>query len=204
MTSPVAPGMAVTVATVGGLLVILSTMVLTGTYVLLATASHRPLKDARPMHRSLLPGLALAAAATPALAAESGGGMNPVGWTMFVAIVLTTLGITWWAARRAHSADQFYAAGGQITGFQNGIALAGDMISAGALLGLAGLICASGFDGLIFAVGYATGPALRGVPGGGAAAQARRYTVADVLSTRLSENPIRIFTAVATLVIVMF
>ncbi len=68
-----------------------------------------------------------------------------------------TLGITYWAARRAQSADQFYAAGGQILRLPEWHRAGRDMISAGALLGLAGLICSSGFDGLIFAVGYATG-----------------------------------------------
>ncbi|GJD48015.1 Cation/acetate symporter ActP [Methylobacterium crusticola] len=155
--------------------------------------------------RSLLPaGLVVLGGATPAFAAEPGGGMNVAAVTMFVAIVLVTLGITYWAARRATSADQFYAAGGQISGFQNGIALAGDMISAGALLGLAGLICASGFDGLIFAVGYATGLPFVVFLVAERLRKLGRYTVADVLATRLAETPIRIFTAVATLVIVMF
>lgn len=155
------------------------------------------------MRSTLLVAVPLLAVATPAFAAGSDG-VNVTAVTMFIAIVLVTLGITYWAARRATSADQFYAAGGQISGFQNGVALAGDLVSAGALLGLAGLICSSGFDGLIFAVGYATGLPFVVFLVAERLRTLGRYTVADVLSTRLSETPIRIFTAVATLIIVMF
>ena len=76
---------------------------------------------------------------------------------MFLLFIVITLGITYWAARRTRSASDYYAAGGQITGFQNGVALAGDLISAGAFLGLSGLIFATGFDGLVYAVGYTVG-----------------------------------------------
>jgi len=72
---------------------------------------------------------------------------------MFLIFVLATLGITYWAARRTKSAKDFYAAGGGITGFQNGLAIAGDYMSAASFLGIAGLVYTSGFDGLIFSVG---------------------------------------------------
>jgi cation/acetate symporter len=84
-------------------------------------------------------------------------GATPLNWTaiiLFLCFVVVTLGITYWAARRTRSASDYYAAGGQITGFQNGMALAGDLISAGAFLGLSGLIFATGFDGLVYTVGY--------------------------------------------------
>ena len=77
--------------------------------------------------------------------------INPTAIILFIAFVLVTLGITWWAAKRTKSTDDFYAAGGKITGFQNGLAISGDFISAGAFLGLSGLVFASGFDGLVFA-----------------------------------------------------
>ncbi|MCG6205604.1 sodium/solute symporter [Rhodopseudomonas sp. HC1] len=142
---------------------------------------------------------------TSALAAEpAGGGANATAISLFVAIVLVTLGITAWAAKRTRSTSDFYAAGGQISGFQNGIALAGDFISAGALLGLAGLVFASGFDGLIFAVGYSTGLPLVVFLVAERLRRLGRFTIADVLATRLDERPIRIFTAFATLVIVVF
>ncbi|ABS66237.1 SSS sodium solute transporter superfamily [Xanthobacter versatilis] len=144
-------------------------------------------------------------AGTSAMAAEpAGGGANPTAIGMFIAIVLVTLGITAWAAKRTRSASDFYTAGGHISGFQNGIALAGDFISAGALLGLAGLVYASGFDGLIFAVGYSTGLPLVVFLVAERLRKLGRFTIADVLATRLDERPIRMFTAFATLVIVVF
>lgn len=144
--------------------------------------------------------------AGPAMAAGAagGGGSNATAISMFVAIVLVTLCITAWAARRTKSTSDFYAAGGHISGFQNGVALTGDMVSAGALLGLAGLVFASGFDGLVFAVGYSTGLPLVVFLVAERLRKLGRFTVADVLSTRLEERSIRIFTAFATLVIVIF
>ena len=72
----------------------------------------------------------------PALAAGPGSGLNLTAIGLFVAFVALTLWITWWAAKRTKSADDFYAAGGRITGFQNGLAIAGDFMSAGAFLGI--------------------------------------------------------------------
>ena len=83
--------------------------------------------------------------------------INTTAIILFIAFVIVTLGITYWASKRTKSTSDFYAAGGTITGFQNGLAISGDFISAGAFLGLAGLVYANGFDGLFFAVGYTTG-----------------------------------------------
>ena len=85
-------------------------------------------------------------------AIEGGGkqGLNLAAIIMFFAFVAATLGITYWAARRTRSAADFYAAGGGITGFQNGLAIAGDYMSAASFLGISGLVFASGFDGLIY------------------------------------------------------
>ena len=76
------------------------------------------------------------------------------GFFIFIAI---SLGITYMAARRTHSTEQFYAAGRQITGLQNGLALAGDYMSAASFLGIAGLVALSGFDGLIYSIGFLVG-----------------------------------------------
>jgi cation/acetate symporter len=72
----------------------------------------------------------------------------------FLIFIVLSLGITWWAARKTRSADQFYAAGRSISGFQNGLALAGDYMSAASFLGIAGLVALSGFDGLIYSIGF--------------------------------------------------
>ena len=76
---------------------------------------------------------------------------------MFLIFVLATLGITKWAAGRTKSAADFYAAGGGITGFQNGLAIAGDYMSAASFLGISGLVFANGYDGLIYSVGWLVG-----------------------------------------------
>ena len=130
--------------------------------------------------------------------------INPTAIILFLAFVVVTLGITWWAAKRTKSTSDFYAAGGKITGFQNGLAIAGDFISAGAFLGLSGLVYASGFDGLVFAVGYTTGLPIVVFLLAERLRNLGRYTFTDVLCYRLGERPVRIFSACASLVVVAF
>ena len=96
---------------------------------------------------SSLPTLAFAAGAV------DGGTKQAVNWVaigMFVTFVAFTLCITYWAAKRTASAADFYSAGGGITGFQNGLAIAGDYMSAASFLGISGLVYTSGYDGLIY------------------------------------------------------
>lgn len=76
---------------------------------------------------------------------------------MFFLFVAFTLGITYWAARRTKSASDFYAAGGGITGFQNGLAIAGDYMSAASFLGISALVFEKGYDGLIYSMGFLVG-----------------------------------------------
>ena len=130
--------------------------------------------------------------------------LNLTAIGLFVAFVVLTLWITWQAARRTRSTDDFYAAGGNITGLQNGLAIAGDAMSAGAFLGLTALVFTSGFDGLIYAVGYTTGMPIVVFLLAERIRQLGRYTFADVVCTRLSERPIRVFAACASLVVVAF
>ena len=95
-----------------------------------------------------------------AAGAIEGGGrqaLNLPAIIMFFIFVAATLGITKWAASRSRSAADFYAAGGGITGFQNGLAIAGDYMSAASFLGISGLVFATGFDGLIYSVGWLVG-----------------------------------------------
>jgi len=75
----------------------------------------------------------------------------------FFLFVAVTLAITWWATRRTSSTEHFYAAGRSVTGLQNGLALAGDYMSAASFLGIAGLVAVSGFDGLIYSIGFLVG-----------------------------------------------
>ena len=128
-------------------------------------------------------------------------------WTaisMFAAFVIITLGITKWAAARTRSVADFYTAGGGITGFQNGLAIAGDYMSAASFLGISGLVFANGFDGLIFSIGWLVGwPVLTFLM----AERLRnlgKFTFADVASYRFAQTPLRSFAATGTLVVVAF
>jgi cation/acetate symporter len=122
---------------------------------------------------------------------------------MFLVFVTATLGITYWAAQRTKTAKDFYAAGGGITGFQNGLAIAGDYMSAASFLGISGLVYAAGFDGLIYSVGWLVGwPIIMFL----IAEQLRnlgKYTYADVASYRLQQTPIRSLAATGSLIVVI-
>ena len=85
------------------------------------------------------------------------GQPNAVAMAFFFVFIAITLGITWWAARRTRTTEQFYAAGRTISGGQNGFALAGDYMSAASFLGIAGLVSTTGFDGLIYSTGWLVG-----------------------------------------------
>ncbi len=113
---------------------------------------------------------------------------------------LATLGITYWAAQRTRSAADFYAAGGGITGFQNGLAIAGDYMSAASFLGISGLVFASGFDGLIYSVGWLVGWPIVLFLIAERLRNLGKFTFADVASFRLEQTPIRILSAIGTLV----
>ena len=146
----------------------------------------------------------LAAAATPARAATGADGTNLTAVGMFLALVLLTLGITWWAARRTRSAKDFYAAGGNLGGMQNGLAIAGDVISAGAFLGLAGLVYGAGYDGLLYAAGYSVGYPVICLLFADRMRNLGRFTFADIVCYRLAPTPMRTFAAISTLVIAIF
>ncbi len=121
--------------------------------------------------------------------------LNVSAIVMFLIFVLATLGITYWAAKRTKTAKDFYTAGGGITGFQNGLALAGDYMSAASFLGISGLVYLKGYDGLIYSIGFLVGwpfvlfliaERLRNLG---------KYTFADVVSFRLKQGPIRTLAA---------
>ncbi|MDR1661484.1 MAG: cation acetate symporter [Azoarcus sp.] len=153
----------------------------------------------------------LAAACLPgvALAAEVIGQTEKqaTNWTaiaMFALFVGLTLWITKWAASRTRSVADFYTAGSGITGFQNGLAIAGDFMSAASFLGISAAVMMTGFDGLIYSLGFLVGwPFLTFL----LAERLRnlgRFTFADVLAYRFQQTPVRIFAAAGTLVVVAF
>ncbi|MGQ0765621.1 MAG: sodium:solute symporter family transporter [Gemmatimonadota bacterium] len=132
------------------------------------------------------------------------GGPNAIAMLFFFVFIAVTMAITWWAARRTRTTDDFYAASRSITAGQNGFALAGDYMSAASFLGIAGLVSTTGFDGLIYSTGWLVGwpvvlfliaEPLRNLG---------RYTFADVVAARLRQAPVRVAAAIGTLATVVF
>ncbi|ACB65268.1 MULTISPECIES: cation acetate symporter [Burkholderia] len=129
--------------------------------------------------------------------------LNPVAIAMFFAFVFATLALTRWAARRTRSTRDFYTAGGGITGLQNGLAIAGDYMSAASFLGLSGMVFMFGFDGLIYSIGFLVGwpfvmfliaEPLRNLG---------KFTFVDVVAYRFAQRPIRLLTSANALTIVV-
>jgi len=128
-------------------------------------------------------------------------------WTaisMFGIFVLFTLWITKWAAAKTKSAADFYTAGGGITGFQNGLAIAGDYMSAASFLGISAAVMASGFDGLIYSIGFLVGWPVVTFLLAERLRNLGKFTFADVAAFRFAQTPVRIFAASGTLVVVAF
>ena len=158
----------------------------------------------------ILLGLLALAAAGGAIAAGADMGetqKQATNWTaiaMFAIFVGGTLYITKWAASQTKSAADFYTGGGGITGFQNGLAIAGDYMSAASFLGISGLVFANGFDGLIFSIGWLVGWPVITFLMAERLRNLGKFTFADVASYRFAQTPVRIFAASASLVIVAF
>ncbi|MBL8361279.1 MAG: cation acetate symporter [Rubrivivax sp.] len=153
---------------------------------------------------------ALAAGTTIAYAAGADLGQaqkQATNWTaiaMFGIFVLFTLWITKWAAGRTKSAADFYTAGGGITGFQNGLAIAGDYMSAASFLGISAAVMASGFDGLIYSIGFLVGWPVVTFLLAERLRNLGKFTFADVAAFRFQQTPVRLFAASGTLVVVAF
>jgi cation/acetate symporter len=124
---------------------------------------------------------------------------NPVAASIFAAFVLVTLCITYWANRRSAGAKDFYAAGGRITARQNGLAIAGDYLSAASFLGTISVFFSIGTDGLLYAVGAVAGWPIATFLVGERLRNLGRYTFSDALGFRLAERPMRLLAAVSTL-----
>jgi cation/acetate symporter len=132
---------------------------------------------------------------------------QPTNWTaitMFGMFVVFTLFITKWAAAKTKSASDFYTAGGGITGFQNGLAIAGDYMSAASFLGISAAVMASGFDGLIYSIGFLVGWPVITFLMAERLRNLGKFTFADVAAFRFNQTPVRVFAASGTLVVVAF
>ena len=151
---------------------------------------------------TLLAGHALAAGGDIGDAAK-----QETNWTaiiMFGLFVVMTLWITKWAASRTRSAADFYTAGGGITGFQNGLAIAGDYMSAASFLGISAAVMATGYDGLIYSIGFLVGWPIITFLMAERLRNLGKFTFADVAGYRFKQSPIRAFAASGTLVVVAF
>jgi cation/acetate symporter len=132
------------------------------------------------------------------------GGMNTTAFIFFVLIIGITLAITWWAAQRNRSASHFYTAGGGITGWQNGLAIAGDYMSAASFLGIAGAIALTGFNGFFYSIGYLVAYLVVLFVVAEPLRNLGRYTLADAITTRFNAKAIRSVAALNTMAISTF
>ena len=156
--------------------------------------------------------IALSALLAAAAAQAAGGDLGqvdkqPTNWVaigMFGTFVVATLFITKWAAAKTKSAADFYTGGGGITGFQNGLAIAGDYMSAASFLGISAAVMASGYDGLIYSIGFLVGWPVITFLMAERLRNLGKFTFADVAGYRFQQKPIRIFAASGTLVVVAF
>ncbi|MYN47411.1 sodium/solute symporter [Pseudoduganella sp. FT93W] len=159
---------------------------------------------------SLMAAVGLLGASGAALAAGGDLGQatkQATNWTaiiMFGVFVVFTLFVTKWAAAKTKSAADFYTAGGGITGFQNGLAIAGDYMSAASFLGISASVFLNGYDGLIYAIGFLVGWPIITFLMAERLRNLGRFTFADVAAYRFKQTPIRVFSASGTLVVVAF
>ncbi len=131
-------------------------------------------------------------------AGQSSRQPSMVAIVAFLLIIAVTLAITYWAARRTRTAHDFYAAGSSITGWQNGLAIAGDFMSAATFLGLTALFFMKGFDTIIFILCPPVGYAIISFLMADRLRNLGRYTFADIICSRLDQRPMRIYAAIAT------
>ena len=132
------------------------------------------------------------------------GEPNAVAIFFFLLFIALSFGVTVWASKRTRTADQFYTAGKSVTAWQNGLALAGDYMSAASFLGIAGLVALSGFDGLIYSIGFLVGWPIVTFLIAEPLRNMGRYTFVDVVALRLRQTPIRIAASIGSLAVVAF
>jgi hypothetical protein len=144
------------------------------------------------------------AASAEAASATAGRGTDWIAIGMFVAIVVATLIITYRSAGSTKSKADFYTAGHSITPLQNGLAIAGDFLSAAAFLGISALVYANGFDGFLYALGFLTGWPIVLFLMSERLRNLDSYTFANAAAFRLDRTPIRLVAAIGSLVVVLF
>lgn len=130
--------------------------------------------------------------------------MSPIAIIMFLLIVGLTLAITWWASKKTSTASDFYTAGGGLKGWQNGLAISGDYLSAASFLGIAGSIALVGFDGFFFSIGYLVAYLVVLYIVAEPLRNLGKFTLADMITARFDKAKVRGTAALSTIVIVLF
>src|SRR3990170_2655780 len=123
---------------------------------------------------------------------------------LFVAVVLLTVGITFWASRQTSGTADFYAGGRSFTGVQNGFAVAGDYMSAASFLGISGAIALTGYDGFLYSIGFLVAWLVALLLVAELLRNSGRYTMADQLAFRMRQRPVRTAAATSTVVVSFF
>src|SRR5689334_24050517 len=124
--------------------------------------------------------------------------------SLFLVLVAATLAITIWASRQTRNATDFYAGGRSFSGFQNGMAVSGDYMSAASFLGIAGIIALNGYDGFLYSIGFLVAWLVALLLVAELLRNSGKYTMADVLSFRLKQRPVRMAAAISTLAVCFF
>src|SRR5215204_2087902 len=123
---------------------------------------------------------------------------------LFVVVVAVTIGITFWASRNTKSAADYYAGGRNFSGFQNGLAISGDYMSAASFLGISGAIALSGYDGFLYSIGFLVAWLIALLLVAELLRNSGRFTMADQLAFRMRQRPVRMAAATSTVVVSIF
>ena len=139
-----------------------------------------------------------------AKAADEGSGHQVLTISLFALFVAITLGITIWASRQNRTAADFYAGGRSFTGMQNGFAIGGDYMSAASFLGIAGLIALYGYDGFLYSIGFLVAWLVALLLVAELMRNTGKFTMADVLSFRMRQRPVRTAASISTVIVSIF
>jgi cation/acetate symporter len=123
---------------------------------------------------------------------------------LFIAVVLVTVAITFWASRQTHGTTDYYAGGRSFSGFQNGMAISGDYMSAASFLGISGAIALTGYDGFLYSIGFLVAWLIALLLAAELLRNSGRYTMADQLAYRMKQRPVRTAASTSTVVVSIF
>lgn len=137
-------------------------------------------------------------------AVEGGQGNQGLTTGLFIAVVLITVGITFWASRNTKTAADYYAGGRSFSGPQNGFAIAGDYMSAASFLGISGAIALNGYDGFLYSIGFLVAWLVALLLIAELLRNSGRFTMADQLAYRMRQRPVRTAASISTVVVSIF